>query len=75
MNSSHGLFQGFNTVCLEADWPAAYGVNTAIKGDDVHPIVESFEGFKARFPEWMWRYAMLFFLFLCMTQVTHAVAF
>lgn len=47
--------KGFNTVCLEADWPAAYGVNTAIKGDDVHPIVESFEGFKARFPEWMWR--------------------
>jgi len=47
--------KGFNTICLEADWPAAYSVNAAIKGDDVHPIVESFDGFKARFPEWMWR--------------------
>jgi erythromycin esterase-like protein len=47
--------KGFNTVCLEADWPAAYAINSAIKSDDVHPIVESFEGFKARFPEWMWR--------------------
>jgi erythromycin esterase-like protein len=47
--------KGFNTVCLEADWPAAYAVNCAIKADDVHPIVEAFGGFKARFPECMWR--------------------
>jgi erythromycin esterase-like protein len=48
--------KGFNAVAVEADWPDAYRVNRWVRGDgdDAGPS-EALEGFKARFPTWMWR--------------------
>src|SRR4051794_24303860 len=49
--------KGFNVVAVEADWPDAYRVNRyvrALPGCDAGPS-ESLEGFKVRFPTWMWR--------------------
>lgn len=47
--------QGFNAVCVEADWPDAYQVNRFVRGvDDIGSALASLEGFK-RFPTWMWR--------------------
>jgi len=49
--------KGFNVVAVEADWPDAYRVNRYVRGlpaSDAGPS-EALEGFKARFPAWMWR--------------------
>jgi erythromycin esterase-like protein len=49
--------KGFNVVAVEADWPDAYRVNRYVRGlrdSDAGPS-EALEGFKARFPTWMWR--------------------
>ena len=50
--------KGFNVVAVEADWPDAYRVNRFVRamGDDAD-ATEALEGFKARFPTWMWRNA------------------
>lgn len=50
--------KGFTTVAVEADWPDAYRVNRyvrAMSGDQ--SAAEALEGFKGRFPTWMWRNA------------------
>jgi len=49
--------KGFNVVAVEADWPDAYRVNRYVRGlrdSDAGPS-EALEGFKVRFPTWMWR--------------------
>lgn len=45
--------RGFQFVAVEADWPDAARVNTAVRGDEPHrgPEFTPFE----RFPTWMWR--------------------
>ena len=50
--------KGFTAVAVEADWPDAYRVNRFVRniGDDATAI-ESLDGFKSRFPTWMWRNA------------------
>jgi erythromycin esterase-like protein len=50
--------RGFNAVAVEADWPDAYRVNRFVRGEsDDEDATEALEGFKARFPTWMWRNA------------------
>jgi erythromycin esterase-like protein len=50
--------RGFNAVAVEADWPDAYRVNRFVRGaSDDEDAAEALEGFKARFPTWMWRNA------------------
>lgn len=48
--------KGFHAVAVEADWPDAYRVNRYVRGmgGDSTPD-QALEGFKARFPTWMWR--------------------
>src|SRR5687767_1369240 len=50
--------KGFNAVAVEADWPDAYRVNRYVRGigEDAEAI-EALDGFKSRFPTWMWRNA------------------
>jgi len=50
--------KGFTAVAVEADWPDAYRVNRFVRdtGDDA-TATESLDGFKSRFPTWMWRNA------------------
>ncbi len=49
---------GFNAVAVEADWPDAYRVNRYVRAmSDDAGANEALEGFKARFPTWMWRNA------------------
>jgi erythromycin esterase-like protein len=50
--------KGFHAVAVEADWPDAYRVNRYVRGigDDAGAL-EALEGFKMRFPTWMWRNA------------------
>jgi erythromycin esterase-like protein len=50
--------KGFHAVAVEADWPDAYRVNRWVRGtSDDGTANEALEGFKARFPTWMWRNA------------------
>ena len=50
--------KGFNCVAVEADWPDAYRVNRYVRAmNDDADATEALEGFKARFPTWMWRNA------------------
>lgn len=50
--------KGFDAVAVEADWPDAYRVNRYVRGmgDDADAI-EALDGFRSRFPTWMWRNA------------------
>jgi erythromycin esterase-like protein len=50
--------KGFTAVAVEADWPDAYRVNQYVRGkSDDASAGEALEGFKSRFPTWMWRNA------------------
>ena len=50
--------KGFNVVAVEADWPDAYRVNRYVRAmSEDADATEALEGFKARFPTWMWRNA------------------
>jgi erythromycin esterase-like protein len=50
--------KGFHAVAVEADWPDAYRVNRFVRAmSDDGSANEALEGFKARFPTWMWRNA------------------
>jgi erythromycin esterase-like protein len=50
--------KGFHAVAVEADWPDAYRVNRWVRGhSDDRTANAALEGFKARFPTWMWRNA------------------
>ncbi|HEY0156358.1 MAG TPA: erythromycin esterase family protein [Thermoanaerobaculia bacterium] len=50
--------KGFHAVAVEADWPDAYRVNRWVRGmSDDAGANEALEGFKTRFPTWMWRNA------------------
>jgi erythromycin esterase-like protein len=50
--------KGFHAVAVEADWPDAYRVNRWVRGDgEDRSANEALEGFKTRFPTWMWRNA------------------
>ena len=50
--------KGFNAVAVEADWPDAFRVNRYVRGaGDDQDASEALEGFKTRFPTWMWRNA------------------
>ena len=50
--------RGFNAVAVEADWPDAYRVNRYVRAEsEDEDAEEALEGFKSRFPTWMWRNA------------------
>ena len=50
--------KGFDAVAVEADWPDAYRVNRYVRAmSNDNDATEALEGFKARFPTWMWRNA------------------
>ncbi|HEY0372580.1 MAG TPA: erythromycin esterase family protein [Thermoanaerobaculia bacterium] len=50
--------RGFNAVAVEADWPDAYRVSRFVRGEsDDEDATEALEGFRSRFPTWMWRNA------------------
>ena len=50
--------KGFTAVAVEADWPDAYRVNRFVRDvSDDATAIESLDGFKSRFPTWMWRNA------------------
>jgi erythromycin esterase-like protein len=50
--------KGFHAVAVEADWPDAYRVNRFVRAiSEDGSANEALEGFKARFPTWMWRNA------------------
>jgi erythromycin esterase-like protein len=48
---------GFAAVCIEGDWPDTYALHTyANAAPEAAPSLDAaFEGFKSRFPLWMWR--------------------
>src|SRR5579871_2360296 len=49
--------KGFTAIAVEADWPAAYRVNSYVQGQSVDAdAAEALGGFR-RFPAWMWRNA------------------
>ncbi|HEX2832363.1 MAG TPA: erythromycin esterase family protein [Thermoanaerobaculia bacterium] len=48
--------KGFHAVAVEADWPDAYRVNRYVRAMNDDPDARTaLEGFKTRFPVWMWR--------------------
>lgn len=48
--------KGFHAVAVEADWPDAYRVNRYVRAmSDDRDAQTALEGFKTRFPVWMWR--------------------
>jgi len=50
--------RGFNAVAVEADWPDAYRVNRYVRAEsEDEDADEALDGFKSRFPTWMWRNA------------------
>jgi erythromycin esterase-like protein len=52
--------KGFTAVAVEADWPDAYRVNRFVRGmSDDEEAIDSLEGFRSRFPTWMWRNAVV----------------
>ena len=47
--------KGFDAVAVEADWPAAAGVDRYVRGLESRSFgIEALEGF-GRWPQWMWR--------------------
>ncbi|HEX2059832.1 MAG TPA: erythromycin esterase family protein [Thermoanaerobaculia bacterium] len=50
--------KGFNAVAIEADWPDAFRVNRYVRGQSEDAsAIEALDGFRSRFPTWMWRNA------------------
>jgi erythromycin esterase-like protein/predicted phosphoribosyltransferase len=51
--------KGFRAVVVEADWPDAYRINRYVQGEGVDRTAdEALSGFE-RFPQWMWRNAVV----------------
>lgn len=48
--------KGFHAVAVEADWPDAYRVNRYVRAmSDDADADAALDGFRSRFPVWMWR--------------------